>query len=314
MQSNQIGGFMKVAVCQTSPVLLDVKANLENIVSNIRKGGEKGADLIVFPELAMTGYFVNDKYHEVSLKMDSPEINKIAKATKGTAAIVGFIEESQSMNFYNAALVAIDGEIQFSYRKLNLPNYGVFEERKSFSNGKRVTVFRHCGFNLAIFICNDLWHPSIPYLGVTQKADVFITIFNSSKGSMTSEFDNIESWEIVNKFYSRIFGIYNICANRVGEEGPPKKRRKTNSSGSTGNANSHKNASLKYRFWGGSEIINPFGKQIKKAKFFEEDNIFAEISATPLRQKKIILPYLRNDDPYFTHRELERILFKQGPS
>jgi predicted amidohydrolase len=302
---------MKVAVCQTSPVLLDLKANLGNIVSHIRKCGEKRADLIVFPELAMTGYFVHEKYHEVSLKMDSPEIKKIAKATKGTAAVVGFIEESQSMNFYNAALVAIDGEIKFSYRKLNLPNYGVFEERKSFSNGKRVMVFRHCGFNLAIFICNDLWHPSIPYLGVTQKADVFITIFNSSRGSMASEFDNIESWEIVNKFYSRIFGIYNICANRVGEEGPPRKRRKTNSKNSTGKANSQNHTQLKYRFWGGSEIINPFGKQIKKAKYFEEDSITAEISATPLRQKKIILPYLRNDDPYFTHRELERILFRQ---
>lgn len=295
---------MKVAVFQTNPALLDVKSNLENIISKIRKGQEKGAELMVFPELAMTGYFVGDKYHEVALKMDSREIRKIAKATRGTAAVVGFIEESQSMNFYNAALVAINGEVRFSYRKLNLPNYGVFEERKSFSNGKRVIVFKHCGFNLAVFICNDLWHPSIPYLGVTQKADVFITMFNSSKGSMTSEFDNIESWGIVNKFYSRIFGIYNICANRVGQEGPPKKRKKANSLYSKDNE-------LTYRFWGGSEIINPFGKQITKAELFKEDEIFAEISEKPLRQKKIILPYLRNDDPYFTHRELDRILFKQ---
>lgn len=302
---------MKVAVFQTSPVLLDVKANLEKIISKIRKGREKGADLIVFPELALTGYFVGDKYHEASLKMDSPEIKKIAKATKGTAAVVGFIEESQSMNFYNAALVAIDGEIRFSYRKLNLPNYGVFEERKTFSSGKHVIVFRHCGFNLSVFICNDLWHPSIPYLGVTQKADVFITMFNSSKGSMTSEFDNIESWRIINKFYSRIFGIYNICVNRVGEEGPPKKRKKSNSLNSSNQANHPEDSTVTYKFWGGSEIINPFGKQITKAKLFEEDTIHGEISATPLRQKKIILPYLRNDDPYFTHRELERILFRQ---
>jgi len=305
---------MKVAVFQTSPVLLDVKANLEDIISKIRKGREKGADIIVFPELAMTGYFVGDNYHKASLKIDSPQIKKLAKATKGTAAVVGFIEESRSMNFYNAALLAIDGEVRFSYRKLNLPNYGVFEERKTFSNGKRVIVFRHGGFNLSIFICNDLWHPSIPYLGVTQKADVFISIFNSSKGSMTSEFDNIESWGIVNKFYSRIFGIYNICVNRVGEEGPVRKGRKTDMTNSDTARNLSREFTRIYRFWGGSEIINPFGKQIYSASLFKEDEIFGEISPKPLRQKKIILPYLRNDDPYFTHRELHRILFKQDKS
>jgi hypothetical protein len=95
---------------------------------------EKNADLVVFPELSLTGYFVRERYHEAALRMDSTEIQQLAKATKGTAAVVGFIEESRAMNFYNSALVAVDGEILFSYRKLNLPNYGVFEERKIFAN------------------------------------------------------------------------------------------------------------------------------------------------------------------------------------
>jgi predicted amidohydrolase len=122
------------------------------------------------------------------------------------------------MNFYNSALVAVDGEILFAYRKLNLPNYGVFEERKIFSGGKHVRVFKLKGLTIAPFICNDLWHPSLPYLGVTQKADIFITMFNSSRGSMGDEFSNIESWNIINRFYSRVFGVYNLCANRVGCE------------------------------------------------------------------------------------------------
>lgn len=304
---------MRIAVYQTNPVLLDVKANLDDIVSKIHSGKEKGAELIVFPELAMTGYFVGEHYHEVALKLDSREIAQIKKATKGTAAVVGFIEESKSMNFYNAALVAIDGEVLFSYRKLNLPNYGVFEERKAFKNGKRVSVFRHCGFNIAIFICNDLWHPALPYLGVTQKADIFISIINSSKGSMASEFDNIESWSIINKFYSRVFGIYNICANRVGEEGPMEKRGQAEPGGTSEYDRRNDRSSRKYSFWGGSEIINPFGQQIYKASYHEEDEIVGEVSEDLLRRKKIILPYLRDDDPFFTHRELDRILFgKKG--
>ena len=302
---------MKVAVYQTSPALLDLKANLEDVIAKIHQGREKSAELIVFPELALTGYFVGQKYHKVALKMDSKEIKQLASATKGTAAVVGFIEESQSMNFYNSALVAVDGEILYAYRKLNLPNYGVFEERKYFSHGKQIPVFRLNDFTIAVLICNDLWHPSLPYLGVCQKADVFVTIFSSSEGAMGSEFSNIESWGVINTFYSRIFGIYNICANRVGVEEWEEKRSVLAAETSqliSAYDIDQLPQEQSFNFWGGSEIINPFGQQIAKAALHEKDEIFAEISKDLLRRKKILLPYLRDDDPHFTYRELQRIL------
>jgi predicted amidohydrolase len=297
---------MKVAIYQTSPALLDLKANLEEVTTKIQEGRKKGAQLIVFPELALTGYFVGKRYHEVALRLDSKEVKQLASATKGTAAVVGFIEESPSMNFYNSALVAVDGEILFAYRKLNLPNYGVFEERKFFSSGKRIPVFKLHDFSIAVFICNDLWHPSLPYLGVTQKADIFVTIFNSSQGSMGTAFNNIETWTIINSFYARIFGVYNICANRVGEEGI-QERREEDEDSDTSSSGSDLGP---YKFWGGSEILNPFGQIIAQAQMYEPDEIFGELSRDILRQKKILLPYLRNDDPYFTHRELQRILYE----
>jgi predicted amidohydrolase len=296
---------MKVVVYQTRPILMDVKANLEDVIGKIHQGRENGAQLIVFPELALTGYFVRQKYHKVALRLDSQEILRLASATKGTAAVVGFIEESPSMNFYNSALVAIDGEIAFTYRKLNLPNYGVFEERKYFSSGKRIPVFKLHEFSVAVFICNDLWHPSLPYLGVCQKADIFVTIFNSSQGSMGTAFSNIETWTIINSFYSRVFGVYNICANRVGEEGLQERREEEPEEESS-------SSQLEpFRFWGGSEILNPFGQVIAQAELYEPDEISGVLSRDLLRQKKILLPYLRNDDPYFTHRELQRILFQK---
>ena len=305
---------MKLAAYQTSPILLDLKANLEDVITKIHQGREKGAQLIVFPELALTGYFVGPRYHEVALRLNSQEIKELASATKGTAAVVGFIEESPSMNFYNSALVAVDGEIAFAYRKLNLPNYGVFEERKYFSPGKQVPVFRLHDFSIAVFICNDLWHPALPYLGVCQKADIFVSIFNSSQGSMGTEFSNIESWQIIDRFYSRVFGIYNICVNRVGGEGHEERMGsqddETDETAST-EAVGPPWEKRTYRFWGGSEIINPFGQQIAKAALYDPDDIFVEISRDLLRRKKIALPYLRNDDPYFTHRELGRILHKK---
>jgi len=296
---------MKVAIYQTNPILMDVNANLESVIAKIRHGKEKGAQLIVFPELALTGYFVGHRYHEAALRLDSKEIQKLTAATKGTAAVVGFIEESPAMNFYNSALVAVDGTIHFAYRKLNLPNYGVFEERKYFASGKWVPVFKLHDLTIAIFICNDMWHPSVPYLGICQKADVFVTLLNSAEESMGKEFSNIESWEIINRFYSRIFGIYNVIANRVGEESYA--NEDSISAGTVG----HPGVPRRFhcRFWGGSEIVNPFGLGEAKAAMFAEDELFGEISRDLLRRKKIILPYLRGDDPFFTYRELERILY-----
>lgn len=298
---------MKVAVYQTDPVLLDVNTNLAMTIEKINEAKQQGAELVVFPELSLTGYFVRERYHEAALRMDSPEIQQLARATKGTAAVVGFIEESQAMNFYNSALVAVDGEILFAYRKLNLPNYGVFEERKIFSGGKHVRVFKLKGLTIAPFICNDLWHPSLPYLAITQKADIFLTMFNSSRGSMGTEFSNIESWNIINRFYSRVFGVYNLCANRVGCEVFEDRRA---SDGEDTEAAAAEIDDNPFRFWGGSEIINPFGQAIVSAALFDQDAIFAEISRDLIRTKRIVLPYLRNDDPYFTHRELGRILYK----
>jgi predicted amidohydrolase len=305
---------MKVAVYQTSPILLDVKTNLEEVVGKIHQGRENGADLIVFPELALTGYFVGRRYHEAALRLDTPEIKTLLSATRGTAAIVGFIEESPAMNFYNSALIAVDGELLFAYRKLNLPNYGSFEERKYFSHGKQVPVFKVADCTIAVFICNDLWHPALPYLAVCQKADIFVTVSNSCEESMGTDFSNMRRWDIINKFYSRIFGIYNISANRVGEETFEEKRSIIAAEMAKTASQPPTEESLQaqtYRFWGGSEIVNPYGKTEAKAALYEEDQISGEISRDLLRQKRIALPYLRNDDPYFTHRELERILYEQ---
>jgi predicted amidohydrolase len=160
------------------------------------------------------------------------------------------------------------------------------------------------GFTIATLICNDLWHPALPYLAATQKADLFVTLFNSSEGSMGEEFSNIESWTIINKFYARVFGIHNICANRVGDETLAGRRQLDRE------VDSEEDATVDdgYNFWGGSEVIDPYGRNLAKAKFYKPDYITATVSRDLVRKKRILMPYMKNDDPYFTFRELQRIL------
>jgi predicted amidohydrolase len=295
---------MKVTIHQIAPKLLDLKANLETVIQGIEQAKKGGADLVVFPELALTGYFVGERYHEAALRLDSEEVKRLAKASRGTAAVLGFIEESPAMNFYNSALVVAGGKVVASCRKLNLPNYGSFEERKIFSPGNRVNVFRRNGFTIAVLVCNDMWHPSLPYLAVTQEADMIVTLINSSQGAMGHDFDNIETWSLINTFYARIFGIYVVCANRCGKE------RYMVQAGTLNEELAEQQAPLEdsSSFWGGSEIINPFGIRIAKAALQEPDVIHGMIERELLRRKRILLPYLRQDDPYFSLRELKRIL------
>lgn len=279
---------MIIRMCQIDPDFFGIYQNVEKSIEIIEDAKKHGVDLVVFPELSLTGYFVQENYFNTSLTLKSNEIQNLVKHTKDICAIVGFIEESKSSNFYNSALIAIDGEIHSTHRKLNLPNYGVFEERKYFCPGKSVSLFRYKGFNIAPMICNDLWHPSLPYLAVSRKADIMIGIINSARESMGEEFSNIDSWRIINTFYSRIFGVYMVCVNRVGTETVENRD---------------------YNFWGGSAVYDPFGFKIAECSFDDVEILDVPISRDILRKKKVLLPYLRDDDPYFTHRELTKMLY-----
>ena len=188
---------------------------------------------------------------------------------------------------------------------MNLPNYGDFEERKVFSPGNQVPVFRLQGYTVSVLICNDLWHPSLPYLAITQEADIIVAVINSSEEAVGDEFSNIESWEVINKAYARMFGIYLLCANRVGSETILTKAPLVSADGPEAVCPP---SEVTHRFWGGSEVINPFGLRVAKAALHQEDAITVQVERDFLRRKRILLPYLRQDDPYFTLRELARIL------
>ena len=163
---------MRVALAQVAPALGNVEANLRMHRSAARKAAAAGADLIVFPELSLTGYLLQDLVPEVALSPEqSREIEQLRRLSRRIAIVMGFVEESEDHRFYNSALFLARGEILHSHRKVYLPTYGMFDEGREFAAGETFRAFDTPLGRFGILICEDAWHPSAAYLLARDGAD-----------------------------------------------------------------------------------------------------------------------------------------------
>jgi predicted amidohydrolase len=274
-----------VAVAQVSPRLGDVDANLTLYEDRLRAACGLGADLVVFPELSLTGYFLKDMVSTVALRLDAPQVKKLKDLSRSVALIAGFVEETNDYRFYNSAVYFEDGEIVHVHRKVYLPTYGLFDEGRYFGRGDRIRSFESKFGRSAILICEDMWHPSTVYVAALDRA---VTIFCPSVSPLRGISDgqeqdnNARYWELLNAMYAQTFSMNIVYANRVGfEDG--------------------------VGFWGGSEILDAGGARLAKAKYYEEDLIAAEINLRGARRQRVASPLLRDEDIDLTINELLRI-------
>ena len=152
---------MRVALAQINTVVGDIGGNEERILRAIEEARDAEAQLLVFPELAVTGYPPEDlllKEHFLAAARASVE--RIAEACTGLVALVGFPERTDDV--YNAAALCADGGIQAVYRKMHLPNYGVFDEIRYFQGGPGPAIFELDGVKVGVTICEDVWLPGAP--------------------------------------------------------------------------------------------------------------------------------------------------------
>lgn len=164
---------MKIALAQLNPTVGDINGNIKKIISIIKK---INADIVVFPELSVTGYGIQD----LLLKRKFVDENvhalaKIVKAAKNKAAIAGFIERAGE-NIYNSAAVIINEKIVKIHRKICLPNYAVFDEKRWFKKGSKATIFDFLGQKIGVSICEDIWFPQITKMQKENGADLIINI------------------------------------------------------------------------------------------------------------------------------------------
>lgn len=279
---------LRIALAQIAPRLGLFDENLAVHHDLVAEARAKGAGLVVFPELGLTGYLLQDLASEVAIRLDDPRLAGLAAATEGMSAIVSFVEESGDHRLFIAAALLEDGAVRHVHRKLFLPTYGLFDERRFFAAGDvlRATPSR-LGVGLGIAVCEDFWHLPVPELLALDGAQVLINV-SSSPGrdlAATNEvgLGTAASWRTLMRTYAQLTTSFVVFCNRVGVD-------------------------ESISFWGGSEVIAPSGETAFAAPLYDEGLFLADISLGDVRRERIALPLLRDERPELQVRELRRIV------
>jgi predicted amidohydrolase len=275
----------RVAVAQIAPTLGDLEKNLALHEKMAQRAIEQSANLLVFPELGLTGYFLKDQVPSVALRADSPLLQRFRELSSQVAIVLCFVEESPDHRFYNAAAYLEGGEIRHIHRKVYLPTYGIFDEARYLAAGDRVRAFDTALGRMAILICEDLWHPAAPAIAAWDGAEVLLCP-SASPGrglGQSGPFQNTTTWERTIRTCGDLLTSYVVYVNRVGYE-----------DGAC--------------FWGGSEVVSPSGESLAKARYLEEDLLLAEMDPGGLRRARVANPLLRDERMDLTLRELTRII------
>jgi NAD+ synthase (glutamine-hydrolysing) len=278
---------VKIGLAQMYPKLGDVRANLDAHLSFIEQAAQQGVDLLLFPELSMTGYQVQDLVPEVALKASAqdPIFSRLLEASHQLDLVVGFVHEDTRNRFFIASAYLSGGAVVHIHHKLYLPTYAMFDESRYFAPGDAVRAFDTRFGRVGMLICEDFWHVSPPYLLWMDGADLFL-LSSSSPGRGLDSGERMASsrWvELVNQAYGSMFTSTIVHCNRVGyEDGKV--------------------------FWGGSSIVDPNGEFLTQGHYFDEKLITHTIDLNQIHRTRARLPLLRDERPELVQRELQRIL------
>lgn len=276
---------MNLALAQINTKLGDVNANLEKHLALAKEAAQSGADLLIFPELSLTGYVLQDIAADVARPASEadPVFKPLLEASRSLDLLVGFVEMDPRYRFYISAAYLSAGEIVHVHRKVHLPTYGIFDERRYFAAGDSFRSFETRFGRVGVLICEDFWHVSSPYLLWLDGADLFYLTSASPGRGITDEILGSAQWvQDINRAYSGLFTSFFAHANRVGfEDG--------------------------LNFFGGSTVYDPDGRQIARAAYNDEALTLAEVDLAQLRRTRTRLPLLRDENLYLVKKEIDRI-------
>ena len=278
---------LKLALAQINTKLGEVEANLSKHLEYIEKAKAQKTDLIVFPELSLTGYVLQDLVALAAHQPteEDPIFKPLLAASKDLDIVVGFVDEDSRHRFYIASAYLSGGKVLHVHHKVYLPTYGLFDEGRFFVFGDSIRSFDTKFGRVGMLICEDFWHASPPYLLWLDGADIML-FSSASPGRGLNDKDKLESarWvERVNKAYASMFTSFVAHANRVGYEDG-------------------------LHFWGGATIFDPNGEELAHGPYNEEAITYAELDLNQLRRTRSRLPLLRDERTALVQKELDRIL------
>jgi len=269
-----------------SPRLGDLDHNFRLHTDYIHKAKKKNVDLLVFPELSLTGYTLKDMVEEVALDPHTdPLFKKLKSLSREISFIAGFVEEKEKGLWVNSAVFFSGGKVAHIHRKVYLPTYGMFEELKFFGEGKNFHTFPTPFGKAGMLICYDFLHISSSYLLFLGGSELIIAI-SAAPGRGYSDDESYASsrmWELMGEAVSRFFQCFVIYCNRVGfEDGKS--------------------------FAGGSFIFNPGGQLVAKSPYVDEDFLVKDIDLQDIRRFRKSRPYRRDEKPEVTLEAFKRIV------
>jgi NAD+ synthase (glutamine-hydrolysing) len=277
---------LTLALAQTNAKLGDVQANIETHLACIKEAAASGADLVLFPELSLTGYILQDLASSVAIltEKEDPVFRHLLDASRSIDLVVGFVDEDTRHRFYIASAYLSRGEIVHIHHKVYLPTYGLFDEGRFFAPGSTIRAFDTRFGRFGMLICEDFWHASPPYI-LWQDGAELLLFSSASPGRGLAGGAKLESsaWvEHTNRAYAGLFTTFVAHTNRVGfEDG--------------------------LNFWGGSTVYDPDGELLVQAPYFKESLTICELDLNHLHRTRARLPLLRDEKPELVQRELERI-------
>jgi|DewCreStandDraft_1066081.scaffolds.fasta_scaffold02790_4 predicted amidohydrolase len=280
-----------VALAQIRPVLGDVSRNLARHLEVIAQAAEQGADLIVFPELSLTGYYLEDLVPDVAFELARSEVVaalREASARHRVDVAFGGVEVAEDFRFFNSAVYVSQGEIVHVHRKLYLPTYGMFDEGRYLAAGDVVRAFDTRLGRMGMLICEDMWHPSSVYLLAQDGARILLCLSAGPGRGVRGEtrLGSVEAWETITRSAAQAYMIYVVYVNRVGfEDGAV--------------------------FSGGSVIVDPFGRPTVSAPLLDEAVLMGEVDVEEIRRARTVYPLLRDERLDLVLRELRRIYVRR---
>lgn len=280
----------RVALAQIDSKVGDLQDNLQRHLAAIEKARTAGAQLVVFPELSLTGYTLRDLAWDVSLNPFADlRLAPLREMSKSISIVVGLVESAENQGIYNSAVFFEDGLIRHVHRKIYPPTYGMFEEGRYFSRGNHVAAFDSKLGRFGLLICEDLWHISLPYLLALDGAEVIfsLTASPSRVAPGSGETANAELNYEQHRTYARLLSSYIVFCNRVGYEDG-------------------------VNFWGGSAVVNPNGTMISTGTLFQPDLVFADIESLAVQRARRFSRHFLDEDVWLVRKSLDRISSTDG--